>query len=191
MRTKHYSLYFSKYDCIIYLLANLKEKKKQKNKATPTIIPIHIVSKHKTAFLTFLARTPQSTYYFTQSDKAKWKVVYKNMSTAVIMPSFVSLYVWVLQCAGQAYWKGLIDGFTVDCLSTSLTDETCQCKDTWMQQPVLHFLLLSSSSLVRGRENDAVNTDAVCTVILGPAAFYLPWQLLLLSKSNARAWGKS
>lgn len=148
----------------------------------------------RTASLTFLASTLQSPCYFTPSEKPseRWFIKKKKkMSTEPIIPSFVSLYVWALQCTGQMYWKGLIDGFTADCLSTSLPDETCQCKDTWTQQPVLHFLLLSSSSLVRGRENDAVNTDAVCTVILAPATFYLPWQLLLLSKSNTRARGKS
>lgn len=48
----------------------------------------------------------------------------------------------VLHCARWVNWKRLIDGFSVDCLSTSVTDETCQRKDTWMQQPILHFLLL-------------------------------------------------
>lgn len=89
------------------------------------------------------------------------------MSTAAIMASLSVLM--RLACVGQAYGKVPIDGFTVDRPSTSFSDETCQCKDTKMQQPLLHFLFISSSSsLVRGRVNDAVNTDVVCTVILGP-----------------------
>lgn len=160
-------------------------------KITLPITSIHrVLVKHSKLLLDIFSHTHNNhPTIFLQLTKPTEKGVYKNMSTAAIM-HFLSVFVWVVQCAGRANWKGLIDGFTVDCLSTSFPDETCQCKDTWMQQPVLHFLLLSSS-LVRGRENDAVNTDAVCTVILGPAAFYLSWQLLLLLKSNARARGKS
>lgn len=72
-------------------------------------------------------------------------------------------------------------------LSASLADETCQYKDTWMQQPVLHFLLLLSCQ--RHREWRSKYRCSVNCNSGGPWSFNLPWQPLLLSKSNTRAWG--
>lgn len=72
--------------------------------------------------------------------------------------------------------------------STSLADETCQFKDTWMQQPVHHFLLLLSCQgrrEWRSKYRCSVNCNSG-----GPLSFYLLWQPLLLSKSNTRAWAR-
>lgn len=135
---------------------------------------------HKYSALSFLV----STKIITFLSNATWQNHLQTLNSNQ-MATFVYVILSIAVCW---FRKVQIDGFGVDCLSTSLSNERCQCKNTWMQQNVLHFLLLSPSSHVRGRKNDAVNTDPVHTVILGP--FYLPWQLVLLLKSNAQARGK-